>query len=167
MNSKDKIPLQSSTGENLSPLPGSLRKDRNNLKVPDGYFDSLNPMIVEGIKKQENKAIINLSLIRKPLIWAPMLAASVVALLLVLTIPVKQASTIPLTDEWAEINMAYDASYAEEVLLAESFSMENEIENTDGTSISASLSGSNEATDEEITEYLKDQELDIEIITDK
>lgn len=167
MNLKDKIPSDFTSDENFSPFLGSLKETGNNLKVPDSYFDSLNTRITARIKKQENRAIIPISLIRKPVIWAPLLACSVVILLLVFAVPVKQASTVPLTDEWTEINMAFDESYAEEVLLAESFTMDNEIENADGNTISASFSGSNEATDEEITEYLKDQGFDIETITDK
>jgi antitoxin component YwqK of YwqJK toxin-antitoxin module len=68
-------------------------------------------------------------------------------------------------DEWAQINMAYDPSYAEEAILAESNTIDKELE---GKEIKyydpATLSAKNEPTDAEILDYLKDHTTDTDIL---
>ena len=63
--------------------------------------------------------------------------------------------------------MAYDATYAEEALLAESHSIDQELENKDiNYSASASLTGNNEPTKEEILKYLKEHEMESELLNE-
>jgi hypothetical protein len=72
-----------------------------------------------------------------------------------------------VVDEWTQINMAYDASYAEEAILAESNTIDKALENKDVSYIaSASYNGENEPTIDEITEYLKEQEIDTDILNE-
>jgi hypothetical protein len=145
----------------------NLRQEVNGFKVPDGYFDSLSPRIVDAIKKQENRSFIQAIIpsFRKPYIWAPAMVTALVAVLLLFVIPLKKESSVQVVNQWEEINMAYDASYAEEALLAESYTIENELEKADINNIeSVSYTGANEATDEEITEYLKNQDIDSDLL---
>ena len=90
-----------------------------------------------------------------------------VAVLLIFIVPGEKNLTIPVADEWTEINMAYDASYAEEALLSESNTIENYIENKDISYIaSASLTTANEPSVDEITEYLKEHEIETDILNE-
>jgi len=169
MKVKQNISNQSNDTEQLSPVFEKLKRETKGLKVPDGYFDSLSPRIVDSIKKQENRSLIKTFFlsIRKPLVLAPAMASVVVVLFLVFAVPSKKASTIQVSDEWTELNMAYDESYAAEVYLSESSIIDNELENKDVNYIAAtSVSAKNEPTLEEITEYLKDHDIDTEILND-
>jgi hypothetical protein len=165
MKTKNNIPGQNSENDNLSPLLKTMKLENSGLKVPEGYFDSLSPRIVDSINDRQSRKV-NVPVFRKSIVWAPVLATITVAVLLIFVIPAKKNTTIPATDEWAEINMAYDASYAEEALFAEGYSIDNELEKSDLKIESVSLSKNNEPTDEEITEYLKDQDLDLDMITE-
>jgi hypothetical protein len=168
MKRKQNILKQTEESERLSPILAKLRNETQGFNVPDGYFDSLSPRIVDEIKKRENRSIVKILFpwFRKPLVWVPTFATAIVAVLLIFVIPAKKTSTIPVTDEWTEINMAYDASYAEEALLAESYKYDKEIESS-GISSNASVSLiPNEPTDDEITKYLKEHEIDTDIINE-
>lgn len=165
MKTNNNISGQTSESDNLSPLLQKMKQENSGLKVPAGYFHTLSPRIIDSINKQEQRKV-HLPVFRKPIVLAPALAILVVAVLLIFVIPSKETASIPLVDEWAEINMAYDASYAEEALFTESFKIDNEIEKSDFKIESVSLSMNNEPTDEEITEYLKDQEMDMDMITE-
>lgn len=164
---KRNISNQPPAAEPRPSLPDTFRNGAQGFKVPEGYFDSLSPRIADRITKNANRSFLSASLpvIRKPIIWAPALATAVVAVLLLFVIPDKKPMPVPIFDEWTELNMAYDASYAEEVLLAESHSIDNALDNTDvGYVATASTTEDTEPTDEEISEYLKAQEIDPELL---
>lgn len=170
MKIKHNKPEQFQESDNLPPWLESAKRETNGLRVPDGYFDLLSPAIIDRIKEQENKSLLksHSTVYMKPVVWAPVLATSVAVVLLMFIIPAENKETITETDEWTEINIAYDASYAEEVLLAESYNIDYELENNNiGDNESNTTKGVIELTDDEITEYLKDQEIDLELITDK
>lgn len=168
MKRKQNILKQTEESEHLSPILAKLRNETQGFNVPDGYFDSLSPRIIDGIKKQENRAILKILVpsFRKPLVWAPAMATVIVAVLLIFVIPAKKTSTIPVADEWTEINMAYDASYAEEALLAESYTYDKEIESSVISNSGSATLSKNDPTDAEITEYLKEHEIDTDIINE-
>jgi len=169
MNLKQNISNQSIETEHLSPLLENLRQEDKGFKVPDGYFDSLSPRIVDSIQKKENRSFIKtlFPALKKPLVWVPAFASVIVVLLLVLAVPSKKASIPQVTDEWTEMNMAYDESYAEEIYLAESNIIDEELENKDANYIaSASFPVNGEPTINEITEYLKEQEIDTDILNE-
>jgi hypothetical protein len=168
MKLKQNISDQSNDIEHLSPVLKKLRQDDNGLKVPDGYFDSLSPRIVDGIKKQENSSFLKklIPSFRKPLVWAPSMATIVVTVLLIFVIPAKKTATIPVVDEWAEINMAYDASYAEEALLGESNTIDKELaSSTIGNNEPVSFA-KKEPTVDEIKAYLKDHDIETDILNE-
>jgi hypothetical protein len=152
--------------DDLSPLLLKLKGESTGIKVPEGYFDTLSPRIVDSINIKSSSKF-TLPIYRKPLVWAPVMVTIVTAVLLIFVVPTKKTSTTPAIDEWTEIEMGYDASYAEEVLFAESYSLENEIENSESITKSPALSSNEDAlTNDEISAYLKDQEVDIEMITE-
>lgn len=168
MKRKQNISNQTNDTEHLSPILEKLRQDSNGLKVPDGYFDSLSPRIVDGIKKQENSSFLKklIPSFQKPLVWAPSMATIIVAVLLIFVIPAKKAATVPVVDEWAEINMAYDASYAEEALLSESNIIDKELANsTIGNNESVSFAKKEPIVDE-IKAYLKDHDMETDILNE-
>jgi hypothetical protein len=166
---KQNISKYTDETEQLSPVLEELRNEVHGFKVPDGYFDSLSPRIVDSIKKQENRSIIKTLVpsLKKPLVWAPAMASVVVLLLLVFAVPSKKTATIQVIDEWTELNMAYDESYAAEVYLSESSIIDNELENKDINLIaSTTVTAKNEPTLDDITEYLKDQDIDPDILNE-
>lgn len=163
------ISYQTNGNEQLSPVLEKLRQEDPGFKVPDGYFDSLSPRIIDSIKKQGNRSLLRalISQIRKPLVWRTVLSVMIFATITISVLQVKKESTVTATDEWSEINMAYDASYAEEVFLAESNIIDIELGNKNVSYIAvASVSGVSEPTVDEITEYLKDQEIDTDILNE-
>ncbi len=168
MNMKQNISNQSIETEKLPPILEKLRKEGHGFSVPDGYFDSLSPRIVDSIKKQENRSLLTILVpsFRKPLIWAPVFATVVVAVFLIFVIPGKNSSTMPVTDEWTQIKMAYDESYAQEALLAESTTIDKELENSTGSNIGAEVLTQNEPSVSEITEYLKEHENELDILNE-
>jgi hypothetical protein len=166
MKQKQSILNQSNTDESLSPFFELRKNEPESLRVPDGYFDSLSPRIVDGINLSKKKSLLKAKLpaIRKPVIWAPVLATTLVAVLLIFVIPSKKQPTVQPVDEWTQLNMAYDASYAEEALLVEGHIIETDLANTDLNSIADGVVGSNEPTAEEISKYLKEHEMDSDIL---
>lgn len=164
---KQDISKKTDHSENHLPFLESLKQENQGFRVPVGYFDSLSPRIVDAIKKQENKSFIRILIpvFRKPVFWAPLAVTSVIAILLFFAIPDEKVSAVQIADEWTELTMVYDASYAEEALLAESHAIDNELEMTNIDFMeTASIAGMNEPTDEEITKYLKEQEIDNDIL---
>jgi hypothetical protein len=155
--------------EQLPIVLQELRKEANGFRVPDGYFDSLSPRIVDGIKMQEHASFshILVSSFRRPRVWTPVMATLLVAVLLIFVLPAKKDSTIPTADEWTELNMAFDPSYAEEAFLAEGHTIDKELESKDiNYAEPVSLSGQNGPTAEEIAKYLKEHEYDAILLND-
>ena len=160
---KRNISDQTNGTEQFSPVLKKLKQTDRGFKAPAGYFDSLSPRIAESIKKRENSSFLKALLpsFTKPVVWAPAMATVIVAVLLIFVVPDKKATTLPVTDEWTQIKMAYDPSYAEEALLAESNTIDMYIENKGISNIaSASLTTANEPSLDEITEYLKEHEIE-------
>jgi ornithine carbamoyltransferase len=169
MKLKQNISSQSSDNEQLPPVLEKLRQDVSGFRIPDGYFDSLSLRIADGIKKQENRSLLKafVPTFRKPLVWAPIMATVLVAILLIFVIPAKKTSTNQVVDEWTEINMAYDPSYASEALLAESNNIDKAIEGKDiNYSEVVAVTGQNEPTNEEIAKYLKEHEIDTDLLNE-
>jgi hypothetical protein len=169
MKIKHTISKQDQETDNLSPQLESLRHNESGYKVPVGYFDALSPRIIDRINEKDNKVLSKSGILvfRKPVVWAPLMAVAVAAVLLIFIVPPKKNQIIPVYDELADINMAYDASYAEEVLLAESYNHDKEIEiAVNAIPVTTSVSESSDLTEDEIEEYLKDQDIEIEIITE-
>lgn len=167
MKTKQNIANQNNGVERLPSSLETLKHEVQGFKVPDGYFDSLGSRIGDAIIKQENRSFYKALVpkLQKPLVWAPLTATAVVAVLLLFLIPTKNEKAIQVDNEWMEVNMAYDASYAEEALFAESSLLETEISNAGISNIEfASNTTANELSDYEITEYLKTQEIDSDIL---
>jgi hypothetical protein len=137
--------------------------------VPDGYFNSLVPRIADKLPGEHRSFYtIFFSAIRKTSVWSPVLATALVVLTFFFIIPAKNGSDSAGYDTLAELNIGYDASFAEEVLLAESNLIEAEIENSGSTVTErVQFAGIDNLTDEEISDYLKEQEIETELLTDK
>ena len=169
MKTKQNISNQTNNPEQLSPLLEQLRKEVSGFKVPDGYFDSLSPRIVDAINSQQHSSLNNVRvpIYRKPWVWAPSLATVVVAALLIFVVPAKKSTVIPVNDEWTEINMAYDPSYAHEAMFLETSNIEKGLENNaiDFTK-STYLTGQNEPSQEEIAKFLKEHEYDASLLNE-
>lgn len=168
MKIQEKISDQTNDTEQLSPVLEKLKRDVEAFKVPDGYFDSLSPRIIDRIQEQENRSFSKRFVLsfRKPFVWAPSLATVVVAVLLIFVIPAKKASTLQVVDEWTEINMAYDASYAEEAVFSESITIDKELANSDINNTEAISFTHKEPTADEIKAYLKEHETETDILNE-
>lgn len=168
MKMKQNITSQINEAEQLPPILDKLKQEARELKAPDGYFDSLSPRIVDEIKKRENRSILQqfVHTFRKPLIWAPAMATVVVAVLFIFVIPTKKASTIQVSDEWTELKMAYDPSYAEEAILAESITVDKELESSVISTKETVSFAQKEPTVDEITRYLKENEIEPDLLNE-
>jgi len=167
MKTKHTISKPDQEIDKLSPRLESLRNEESGYKVPDGYFDALSPRIIDRINEKENGALSKsgIFVFRKPVVWAPIMAVAVAAVLLIFIVPSKTNQIIPVYDELADINMAYDASYAEEVLLAESYNHDKEIEVAVSTiPATTTINENSDLSEDLIEEYLKDQDIEIEIL---
>ena len=169
MKMKKNISPASSETDKLPPVLVSIRQKESGIKVPEGYFDTLGSRIIDRINEQ-NQNVYSwsaITILRKPLVWAPLSATAIVALILLFVSPADKNVEAPASDLWTEINMAYDGSYAEEVLLAESSSIDNEIEQMTNVSPEfISLYAADEPSVTEIQDFLEEQDPDIETITE-
>lgn len=166
---KQNIADQFNHAEQFSPVLEKLKQHGDGFKVPEGYFENLSPRIVDSISKQGKPSFLKtiVQSFSKPMVWAPSLATVIVAVILIFVFPVKKNTPIPVADEWTQINMAYDASYAEEVLLAESSTIDKYIENKDiSNNASITFTLADEPTAEEIKAYLNDHEIEPEIMNE-
>ena len=167
MKAKSKIAESTIENDSLPPFLQNLKGKNEGLNVPLGYFNSLSPLIVDRINKQKSRSFftILMPVFRNPLVLVPTMATVILAIVLVFSIQTKNNQTVIVNDEITELNMAYDASYAEEALLAEAHIIDNELESANiGYLESVVLTKENEPSDEEITEYLIGQEIDPEIL---
>lgn len=153
--------------EPISKVLSDLHNTPTGFKVPEGYFDSLNSRIVDTITNREKISSTKyfLQSFHKPLIWAPALAVLLIGIVIIFTIPLKSKAPVPVADEWTEINMAYDASYAAEAILSESHLLDNAVEIEDVNYKDHSfLSGKNTPSKEEITKFIQDHDLETELL---
>jgi hypothetical protein len=167
MKTKAKYTQQLIDTDSLPAVLRELKAEKEGLNVPVGYFDSLNPRIVDRINQQKNSSIFSFAMpiFKKPVIWVPALASIVLAVMLIINFSSTQNQPNQLVDELTDMNIAYDVSYAEEALLAEAQSIDNELERAEmDYPESVMLSDGNEPTADEITEYLKMQDIDPEIL---
>jgi len=167
MKMKQNIRNHADTQETISPFLESMKNKPDGLLVPDGYFESLNSNIVDRINKEQNLSYSQNKIPSpgKPVVWAPIMVTAIAALLFIFFIPAKNEATSIINDDWTEIYLAYDASYAEEALIAESSLIDNEINNSESFAESLLLNTNYTPTDDEIADYLETQEIDTDILT--
>ena len=165
---KTKLNLNDPINENehVPDFLEELRKKENGFNVPKGYFSSLSPRIVDRINNQKTGHFfaLPLRLFGKPVIVVPAMASIILTIILIFSIPATKNQATFIVDELTEMNMAYDISYAEEVMLAEAHIIDNELESTNSDIESVAIDKVNEPTVDEMTEYLKSQEIDTEIL---
>jgi hypothetical protein len=87
----------------------------------------------------------------------------VVAVLLLFVVPERESNSIPVIDEWTQLNMVYDPSYATEFVFADSHEIDAAIEGKELNYAEVSLNSQNEPTAEEISAYIKEHELESEL----
>lgn len=165
MKLKQNISNQADSTDELPEVLRNLKNGKGSFKVPNGYFDSLSPRITDRITMPERTTFMSKLAfnIRKPVAWAPALASIVVVLLFVFVVPGHQtATTATANDEWSELSMAYDPSYASEVVLTQRNTIYKALENQDINYYEpVSLNGVN-LPDSEIEQYLNEHETDAE-----
>ncbi len=166
MKLKEGISNSSEISDKLPQALEDLKQNPCRLQVPEGYFDTLSPRIVDKLAKSDSSFRHSLGMvIRKPSVWSPVLATVLLALTFIFIIPRKTSTVASGYDTLTELNNGFDASFAEEVMLAESNTLESEIENSPAfTSNPVQFAGVNHLTDDEIASYLKDQEIETELL---
>lgn len=169
MKSKQNKPDLTNEDGPLPEILEEMRKEAGGFKAPAGYFDSLSPRIIDRINMKEHSSIINvfISGYKKPLVWVPVMATLLVIVSLVFLIPSQKESPLVVVNEISDISMAYDPSYAQEAILLESHTLETKLENSniDYTKTSI-LNGQNGLSEDEIIKYLKDNEIDTELLNE-
>ncbi len=169
MKSKQNKPDLTNEDGFLPEIPEEMRKETGGFKAPAGYFDSLSPRIIDRINSKEQSSISNvlISVFKKPLVWVPVMATLLVIVSLVFLIPSQKETPVIVVNEISDISMAYDPSYAQEAILLESHTLETRLENSniDYTQTSI-LNGQNGPSAEEIIKYLKDNDVDTELLNE-
>ena len=168
MNKNKNISHSQNQEQPLPPVFDALKKDAKGFQTPENYFETFNLKINSKIENQENTSFFKLSSVnfRAPQIWAPSAAVVIVAIMLLFVIPSKTSKQAVSTDEITDMRLSYDASYADEALLAESQMIDSDIERKDAVYLEAELFGKeNELTTDEMTELLKEQDIDTELLT--
>lgn len=168
MNLRNNIPGLADDTEITPVIPEAINKETSGFKVPAGYFDKLGNRISERINKNTRQSVTESILpgLQKSWVWRPVLATVVVAVLLLFVVPERKTSTIPAADEWTQLNMAYDPSYATEAVFAESHEIDAAIEGKELNFTEVSLNGQNEPTAEEISAFIKEHEMDSELLNE-
>ena len=169
MKSKQNKPNLTNDDGLLPEILQEMRKETGGFKAPAGYFDSLSPRIIDRINSKEHGSIskVLISGFKKPLVWVPVMATLLVIIALVFLIPSQKESPLVVVNEISDISMAYDPSYAQEAMLIESHTLETKLENSniDYTQTSI-LNGQDEPSAEEIIKYLKDNDVDTELLNE-
>jgi hypothetical protein len=168
MNLRNNIPDLTEDTENTPVFLEALKKETSGFKVPAGYFDTLGNRVADRINKNPGHSVIESILpgLKRPLVWGPVMATVVVAALLLFFVPERKNTTIPATDEWTQLNMAYDPSYATEAVFAESHEIDAAIDGKELNFAEVSLSGQNEPTAEEISAFIKEHEMESELLNE-
>jgi hypothetical protein len=144
----------------------SLRNADHGLQVPDGYFDSLSSRISDRINKKSPTAIGSLIItLKKKVVLIPITAIASVILALFILFPSGQKVPAIAGNELSEISLAYDASYAEEAYFSESCQIETELKELALSGTASNIVQPGEVTTTEIIEYLGNQEIDPEILS--
>jgi len=141
-------------------------------KVPEGYFDTLPSRIQDEISAQAQKKLHfprlwGLFTTRRA--WIPLLAVTTMLVAIFLFIPGRKNSQNTLAEIHDTLNLkvAYDASYAgdanfEEYVKVNDLLEKPGVKNPDSVSLfKTSYTG---ISDDDIIDYLKDQELDSEVL---
>jgi hypothetical protein len=154
------------TTETLPPFLAGLKDRESGHSVPSGYFELLSAQISARIIERPAKSGIRnlVSLAGKTVVWAPSLTTAIAAALFIFFIPAQHTITEKSTSEWTELRMAYDESYAQEAILSEAGTLEDQLSIAVPEEVAVNTSGDNELTPEEITEYLKEQDLENELL---
>jgi len=171
MNLRNNIPGQPDDTENIPVFLEALKKEAPGFKVPDGYFDTLGNRIADRVNKNKGHSLMGVIIpgIRKPVVWGPVIVTAAVAVLLLFVVPERRTPTIPVADEWTQLNMAYDPSYATEAVLAESHEIDADIEGNEGKELNfseVSPNGQNEPTAEEISAFIAAHEMESELLNE-
>lgn len=167
MNLTNNIPGPTDDTEKTPVFLEALKKETSGFKVPSGYFDTLGNRISDRINQKSGQSLIRaIPVFRRPVIWGPVLATVVTAVLLLFVVPERKTTVIPVADEWTQLNMAYDPSYATEAVLAESHEIDAAIEGKELNYSEVLSNGQNEPTAEEISAYIKEHEMISELLNE-
>jgi hypothetical protein len=143
-------------------------------KVPEGYFDRLPGRIRDEIVSKTSGKFNPFSFrsfftVRR--VWVPVLAIAVVCIVVYFLLPYPERTQQSLVENKDTLNMStgYDASYAGEALLDEYASISKMIEEsslTQDADISFITTSNDGITNEDICDYLQEQELDSDVIAE-
>lgn len=146
----------------------ALLKNSVGFKVPDNYFDTLPHIIVDRINQQnaEKTERKRLGWIKAPVVWIPALSLACIACIFTLALHFNRAPQPQKIDELTELNLNYDCSYAEEAVLAESLTIDKELDK-DGSQylLSEAITKDSDPSVQEMTDYLKELDIDPELLS--
>jgi len=141
-------------------------------KVPEGYFDALPSRIRDEISAGDYESHGHVWMKKQFAsywVWIPVLSVSLVLLAIFTWMPDKSKhETIAEIEDTLYLDQALDASYAGEVMFQEYTAVYEMLENPvlqNQEAVSFIGTGDDGITDEEIIEYLNNQELDTEVLS--
>lgn len=165
-----------STEDQLPDWMKASRSAESGFKVPVNYFEELPGRIEQTIRKEETGPQLNnagSSTTRRIIIYriAPLLAAASVIIALFFLFPVSKTSNVASnnTNDSLNLTASYDASYATEAIQDEYVLMNEMLDDPDAqlnVETSSDFYESNEISDEDITDYLMDQDIDTDLLAE-
>jgi len=163
---KDKEESTLINEEHIFKMLESLKKGEHGLQTPDGYYDNLSSRIADRIHMKKPSAFEALiAILKKRVVFIPATALLVLVISLYIVFPSGKTVTAIAENELSQISLAYDASYAEEAYFSESCLIENELKGSGLALNTSNIVQPEEATTTEIIEYLGNQELDPELLS--
>ncbi len=150
----------------LGPRPG-----REQFRVPEGYFEALPARVQDAIReKAGGKRFIPIpAFFSRKIVMIPLSLAVIVAAGLLLLLPYQQQSSGVMVTASDSLKAAYDASYVADVQREEDLLLDSMIDNLPSHPELATpviQLPKEEISEEAIIEYLKDQDLDIELLAE-
>lgn len=166
---QDKIDRNSDElNDELPDLLKQFRQNKTEIPVPEGYFDSLSQQIFGKLSNTKTSFMeIILSKLHKPMIWSPVAGIIIIFIAFIFIIQRQKPLVSEQSESINEYSLATDASFSEEVFLVESNNIESDL-TTSGLMPEESIlwAGLDQLTAEEMAMYLKDQDIEIELLTE-
>jgi hypothetical protein len=150
----------------------SGKKGNDAFKVPEVYFDTL-PLRIRDKISAENATRYSFTWFRKQFasrwVWVPALSVSMLLLAIYTWMPENNNNvSYAAIGDTLNLNQAVDASYAGEAIFDEYVAVYKILESSESESqevVSFVSTYDDDITDEEIVEYLNNQQLDAEVLS--
>jgi|WetSurMetagenome_2_1015567.scaffolds.fasta_scaffold28954_3 hypothetical protein len=178
---KEKMTENSNKGNEFSAKPEEEEKlfrtkypPAQNLKVPSGYFEKLPYVMQDRIAAEDQKPLstwFNRASQRYQSLVMPVSIAALLIISLIVFLPGRKSQTQSALNsiDSSAYSLGYDESYAHEAIAIESVDLNNEIDSLEddlGEALSRPAMNDSSLSDDDIIEYLNQQDIDPELLAE-